>query len=89
MDTISVKKFNQIEFEVTVESRITTIHKVSLPLAYYQKLTSGKIPAEILIEKSFEFLLQREPNSSILKSFELSVIGRYFSEFEEVIKSRI
>ena len=86
MDKISVKKFSETEFEVTVESRSTTVHQITLPQSYYQKLTDKKVTAEILVKKSFEFLLEREPNTSILRSFELSVIGRYFPEYESVIK---
>ncbi|MFZ0168189.1 MAG: hypothetical protein WAL64_02055 [Candidatus Dormiibacterota bacterium] len=40
---------------------------------------------EELIRASFEFLLQREPASSILAEFELSTIERYFPEFEEEV----
>jgi hypothetical protein len=38
-----------------------------------------------LIQASFEFLLQREPPSSILADFELSTIERYFPEFRESV----
>jgi len=37
------------------------------------------------VEKSFEFLLERESNTSILRSFELPVIGNYFPEYETTI----
>ena len=37
---------------------------------------------EELLRRSFEFLLAREPKESILPSFDLSVIGRYFPEYE-------
>lgn len=40
---------------------------------------------EELIGASFEFLLQREPPSSILPEFELSTIERYFPEFAEEV----
>jgi len=43
------------------------------------------VPVEVLVEKSFEFLLAREPNTSILRSFDLPVIGRYFPEYKRVI----
>ncbi|MGB4812724.1 MAG: hypothetical protein WBP13_09655 [Methylophilaceae bacterium] len=42
---------------------------------------------EKLLEKSFEFLLERESNTSILRSFELSDISKYFAEYEREIKS--
>jgi hypothetical protein len=89
MEKISVKKVSNTEFDVTVESRITTLHRVSLPELYYYKLTRGTVSHEALLEKSFEFLLQREPNTSILRSFKLSLIGKYFPEYEGVIKNMI
>ena len=44
-------------------------------------------PAQ-LVRRSFEFLLAREPKESILPSFGLSTIGRYFPEYEREIKQR-
>jgi hypothetical protein len=41
-----------------------------------------------LVRRSFEFLLAREPKESILRTFDLSVIGRYFPEFEREIRRR-
>ncbi len=41
-----------------------------------------------LVRRSFEFLLAREPKESILRSFGLSVIGRYFPEYEREISRR-
>jgi hypothetical protein len=52
---------------------------------YALKLTAGKITTAQLVKKSFEFLLEREPNTSILRSFDLSVIARYFPEYERII----
>ena len=36
----------------------------------------------------FAFLLEREPKESILRSFDVSVIGGYFPEFEREIAGR-
>jgi hypothetical protein len=44
---------------------------------------------EKLIEESFRFLLEREPNTAILPSFELPVIGWYFPEYPHEIVKRI
>jgi hypothetical protein len=84
---ISVKPLDSNTFEVTVESRTTTIHIVTVDQTYAQKLTGGQIPTAQLIERSFEFLLEREPNTSILRQFDLPVIGRYFPEYERTIKT--
>jgi hypothetical protein len=39
-----------------------------------------------LVRRSFEFLLEREPATSILGSFELSVIQRYFPEYDRLFR---
>jgi hypothetical protein len=41
------------------------------------------------VEKSFEFLLDREPNTSILRTFDLPVIQRYFPEYERTIRTML
>jgi hypothetical protein len=41
-----------------------------------------------LVRRSFEFLLAREPRQSILSSFDLPLIGRYFPEYEATMIGR-
>jgi hypothetical protein len=41
------------------------------------------------LEESFRFLLEREPNTSILPSFGLLLIGRYFPEYQQEIRARL
>jgi len=41
------------------------------------------------VRRSFEFLLERESKDSILARFDLSVISRYFPEYEREIKRRL
>ena len=43
---------------------------------------------EGLVRASFVFLLEREPPSSILKTFDLSVISRYFPEYAHEMRRR-
>jgi len=86
---IEVTKKGAETFEVTVRGATTTTHTVKLAVDYYQELTGGKVSAETLIEKSFEFLLERESNTMILSSFDLPVIGYYFPEFEDTILKRL
>jgi hypothetical protein len=83
--TIRVEKSGNGAYQVTVENGSTTQHTVTVATEYWQRLTGGRVPAETLIEKSFEFLLERESNTSILRSFDLPVIQRYFPEYERTI----
>ena len=62
-----------------------SIHEVGvtpLELAKY----GGKATAERLVQASFEFLLEREPKESILRSFSLSDIEHYFPEYPKQIR---
>jgi hypothetical protein len=75
---------------VTVaEGRGQTEHEVTVDRATYERLTDGGIPPEALVRESFAFLLEREPNESILRTFDLAVIGRYFPEYEGEIRRRL
>jgi hypothetical protein len=72
------------EFLVEVEGEkfLVTVSK-----DYHQKLTKGKLTAGELVRKSFLFLLEREPVTSILKKFNLKVINQYFPEYEREIST--
>ena len=83
---ITVKKIDNRTFDVTIADQTTTNHRVTVDAAYHEKLTDGHISTDKLVEKSFEFLLQRESNTSILRAFELPVIGQYFPEYETTIQ---
>ena len=86
---VTVKPIDSTTFEVMVEGTTTTTHKVTLTAPYYEKLTGKRVAPEVLVEKSFRFLIDRESNTSILRSFDLPVIGRYFPEYERVIKGML
>jgi len=86
---ITVEKINDATFRVTVKSTRTTTHEVSVRPSYYEKLTGGHVAIETLVKKSFEFLLERESNTDILRTFDLPVIGSYFPEYEMTIQKRL
>ncbi len=46
----------------------------------------GEVGVEDLVRRSFDFLLEREPPSSILGRFDLSVIERYFPDYDQQLK---
>ncbi len=84
---IKVERNDDNTFTVTINKSGTTTHRVTVPDDYHQKLTAGRESKEDLVKRSFEFLLERESNQSILSSFELSVIQRYFPEYERTIST--
>jgi hypothetical protein len=72
--------------EVTVNDRETTKHRVRISRAE-RKRYGGEDVAD-LVRRSFEFMLARESNTSILREFDLSTIERYFPEYAREIVPR-
>ena len=79
--TVSVTAKGQDTFEVMVTTQSTTTHLVTVSDAIHTKLTNKKISKEILLEKSFEFLLARALNTSILSQFKIEVVSQYFPNY--------
>lgn len=83
---IDVQKIDDATFNVSVTGNRDTQHRVRVSQAYYEQLTGGRVAPETLVEKSFEFLLEREPNTAILGTFDLTLIKQYFPEYETEIR---
>ena len=86
---ITVHHLSGDEYEVKVDGTSDTTHRVTLRDTDRQRLGGKNVSAEQLIEESFRFLLERESNTSILSSFDLPVIGKYFPEYEGEIRKRL
>lgn len=87
---IRVQPSGPDRFQVSVtECSSQTTHKISLSPGYYEELTGKKVPEELLIELSFQFLLEHEPKESILREFDLSLISHYFPDYENEIRKRL
>lgn len=63
-----------------------THHTVTVSKIDLQRWGRGDV--EDLVRRSFDFLLEREPPSSILEHFDLPVIERYFPEYDQEIRRR-
>jgi hypothetical protein len=75
--------------DVTVDqSGRRTRHAVAVRRADLERWADGTAREDVegLVAKSFDFLLEREPPSAILATFELSVIQRYFPEYDAAFK---
>ena len=86
---ISVEAIDNNSFKVSVTKDFLTVHIVLLTDRFHQDVTNNKLTKTKLITKSFEFLLERESNQSILKKFNLEVISQYFPEYIDEIKKLI
>ena len=72
--------------DVTVSGERDTTHRVRVSRAEHELFGGGDVAA--LVTRSFAFLLAREPNTRVLREFDLGVIERYFPEYREHIRGR-
>ncbi len=72
---------------VTVtEGSTSTSHEVTVSGPDLDRLAPGAATPDDLVGRSFRFLLARESKESILRQFDLPLIGRYFPEYEATIR---
>ena len=76
------------KFEITVKANLITKHIVFVTDEILFKLTKNKVSKEDLLNFSFNFLLERESNTSILSSFDLTVISQYFPEYTKKVSNK-
>lgn len=66
-----------------------TTHDVRVTREDAARLAPAGTSPEELVRESFRFLLEREPRESVLRSFELPIIGRYFAEYPTELPRRL
>lgn len=73
---------------VVGEDAAATQHRVELDRLTLEDLAPGATP-EQLVRESFAYLLEREPRESIMRSFELPIIARFFGDYPDEISRRL
>ena len=83
-----ITELSKDKFEITVKANRITKHVVNVTDEMLFNLTKNKISKEELLNFSFNFLLERESNTSILSSFDLTVISKYFPEYSKKVSDK-
>ena len=76
-----ITELSKDKFEIIVKADQLTEHVVSVTDQMLLNLTNNKISKKELLNFSFNFLLEREPNTSFLSKFDIIVISKYFPEY--------
>ena len=84
--SVSIKKLSDDVFGVTIAKTSTTAHTVTVTDQSLIDLTDNNVTKTQLLEFSFKFLLEREPNTSILSSFDINVITKYFPDYRDEVR---
>ena len=63
------------------ENGTASTFEVSVSQQEFERYAVPNEDVATLVERSFRFLLEREPKEQILRRFELGVIERYFPEY--------
>lgn len=89
MTRVRVEPRTSTEYLVVVEGAAeVTSHRVTVWPSDIERYAPGSTP-EALLEAAFTFLLEREPQRSILTRFEVSVIEQYFPDFAQAMGVRL
>lgn len=90
MADISITPAGPGRFSVQVEKGgASTRHRVTVPAWMADDAQLGSVDPETIVRESLEFLLEREPPTSIMSEFSLDVIPRYFREYDTELRRRL
>jgi len=64
-------------------------YDVTLSWPDYDLWSRGRVAPQEVVQKAFEFLLEREPADSIMAKFDCSVIRRYFPDVDKVLPTML
>ncbi len=73
---------------VVGDDSAATEHDVELSASTLTDLAPGATP-EQLVRESFVYLLERESRESVMRSFEIPIIGRFFGDYPDEISRRM
>ena len=84
--SLSIKSLGDDTFKVSGAKTSTTTHTMTVTEQGLIASTDTNVTRTQLLEFSFKFLVDREPNTSILSSFDIDVISKYFSDYRDKVR---
>ena len=83
-----ITELSKDKFKIIVKANQISKHVVYVTYEMLFNLTKNKISKKELLNFSFNFLLERETNTSILSSFDITVISKYFPEYTTKVSDK-
>jgi hypothetical protein len=66
-----------------------TRHSVTVPERLLEEIGLPRLDPMHLVEETFAYLLEREPNTAILEEFDLADVARFFPGFVAEMRDRL
>lgn len=85
--TVVAQAVDSFKVEVRGHGSVTN-HTVGIPAGFAASVGCADVAPEELVRFSFEFLLEHEPPTSILRRFRLDQITEYFADYPVEIARR-
>lgn len=73
--------------EITDQHGLSS-HRVTMDRDFVMRIGANYEP-ELVVRKSFEFLLSKEPKEKILEEFDVTVISQFFPEYIPTLKKML
>lgn len=94
MATITIQLETKHENSWTYQVKLTdnsSEHEYNVTLSQpdYQMWSPNQGPPSAVVKAAFEFLLEREPATSILAKFDCAIIRRYFPEVDRELPKKL
>ena len=90
MSDVIVRAVGDHDYEVRVSNRGSeTNHRVRVPDGFLDQFDGADLDEVTVVEESFAFLLEREPATSIMGEFALTVITEYFPDYPAELRRRL
>lgn len=90
MSNFTITEMDPGHFSVQVtEGDATSTHRLDLSDELITDLGVDDAEHYRIVEETFEFLLEREPHTSIMSEFTLADVTRYFPEFPDELRDRL
>ena len=91
MSGVDVVKQSSGVYAVTVVDAMgaVTEHEVTIPDGFLEETGVGGSDPVQAVRESFDFLLAREAPSSIMRTFDLPTITRFFPDYPDDLRRRL
>ncbi len=82
--SVTPDRARQLSFAVVIrDARGESRHRVTMQADEAERWAKLDAEPSRCVEAAIRFLIEREPKESILTAFDMSVIRRYFPEFDD------